>query len=693
MVNNKEREGGADFLLEIGTEELPARSLQDLVANLAFNIEKGLQVADLNYKAAFAYAGARRLAVLVHGLSFKQKDQLIERRGPALAASFDEDGNPTQACLGFANSCGVSVLELSKYKTSAGAWVLYRKNEPGKNVFELMPALIEDALKALVISKAMRWGNQDITFVRPVRWLVTMYGDKLVKTNLFGVESAAVTYGHRFHHPQPINIPNASEYVSILFKIGFVIVDIDERKEAIRRQIAELTKQRGTVIIDEDLLDEVSGLTEWPKSLLCTFNKRFLDMPGEVLKAVMKNYQRCFCMIDDQGQLLPYFVAVSNIDSKSPEKVIAGNERVMHARLNDIEFFYQSDLKLPLSDYVNKLKDVVYQEALGSVFDKVIRIENLAVAIAGKIGANVESVRKGAFLAKADLMTSVVKELPELQGVIGYYYAKKIGESNEVALAIREHYLPRYSGDVLPSSDIAVAIALADRIDSLIGIFGIGEIPSGDKDPFALRRAALAVIRIIIEKRLSLDLLELLELAKQNYSNKFKKTLVPQILDFIFDRLRGWYLDQGIAANVFHAVLARSPTSLVDFQRRIRAVENFQMLKEATALIAAHKRVNNILKKSGFVGQVEFNSDLLVEDAERQLASEITEATKIIAPFYAEGFYAEALKILAELKTSIDNFFDTVMVMAEDETLRNNRLALLVKLRDLFCFVADISLL
>ena len=692
MIDEKEKT--ADFLLEIGTEELPAKSLQDLIANLAFNIEKGLQKADLNYKTAFAYAGTRRLAVLVRDLSFKQKDQLIEKRGPALTSAFDEEGNPTQACLGFASSCGVAVVELEKYKTSAGSWVLYRKNESGKTVFELMPVIVDEAVKSLFIPKAMRWGNNDALFVRPVRWFAMIYGDELVNGSLFGVDAEQVTYGHRFHHPKSIKINKASEYADILFNTGSVIVDIEERKETIRHELAELTKQRGTVIVDEDLLNEVSGLTELPIALLCSFDKKFLEMPSEVLKAVMKNYQRCFCMIDNTGKLLPYFVAISNIKSKSPGRIVQGNERVMHARLSDIEFFYQSDLKLPLQDYVDKLRDVVYQDKLGSLYDKVLRVENLAAAIALKLNADVLKVKRAAFLAKADLMTSVVKELPELQGIIGSYYAEKNGEDKEVALAIREHYLPRYSGDVLSGSNIALTVALADRLDNLIGIFGIGEIPSGDKDPFALRRAALAVIRIVIEKQLSLDLLELLELAKQNYTdNKFKKNLATQVLDFIFDRLRGWYLEQGVHTNVFHAVLACQPTSLVDFQRRIHAVENFQSLTEATTLIAAHKRVNNILKKSGFVGQTEFNAKLLAEDAERALASEIAEAEKIIAPLYAEGFYTEALRILAELKTTIDHFFDTVMVMVQDEALRNNRLALLVKLRNLFCYVADISLL
>ena len=582
----------ADFLIEIGTEELPAKSSQELVANFAFNIERGLQNAGLVYSQALAYVGTRRLAVLIKDLANKQEDQVIEKRGPALSASFNDDGSPTQACLGFASSCGIGIAELEKYKTSAGAWVLCRKKQIGERTVSLMPSIIEEAISNLQFAKGMRWGSKDIVFVRPVRWVVMLYGEELIRAHILGVATDSIT-----------------------------LVDFEHRKEMIRDQLADLTKTCGALIIDDDLLNEVTGMVEWPVALLCSFSEKFLNIPAEALMAVMRNHQRCFYSVEEKGKLLPYFVTISNIESKKPERVIRGNERVMHARLSDIEFFYRADLQHPLDDYVERLHDVLYRSELGT------------------------------------------------------------------------HYLPRYSGDTLPGNIVAVAVALADRIDSLVGIFGIDQIPSGDKDPFGLRRAALAIIKIILEMKLPLDLKELLEVAKNSYPNEFKKNLVPQILDFIFERLRSWYLEQGVAANAFHAVLARSPVSLLDFQRRLEAIESFQKLPQATSLIAAHKRVNNIIKKAGLITQTDFITDLLEDDAEKELAAEINMAEQIIQPLFAEGFYSEALKILAELKTSIDRFFDGVMVMVTDEKLRNNRLALLVRLRDLFSYVADISLL
>ena len=683
----------ADFLIEIGTEELPAKSSQELVANFAFNIEKGLQNAGLVYAQALAYVGTRRLAVLIKDLVSKQEDQVVEKRGPALSASFNDDGSPTQACVGFASSCGVGIAELEKYKTSAGAWVLCRKKQTGEQTVFLMPSIIEEAIRDLSFAKGMRWGSKDIVFVRPVRWVVMLYGEELIKTNILGVTTDRITWGHRFHCLNPITLTNATEYVSVLATTGYVLVDFEHRKETIRDQLADLTKTCGALIIDDDLLNEVTGMVEWPVALLCSFSEKFLNIPAEALMAVMRNHQRCFYAVEDKGKLLPYFVTISNIESKKPERVIRGNERVMHARLSDIEFFYHADLQHPLDDYVERLRGVLYRAELGTLRDKVSRLVHLTAFIAEKIGADVVAAKRAAFLAKADLMTDVVKELPELQGIMGYYYALQQKEQEVVAMAIREHYLPRYSGDTLPGNIVAVSVALADRIDNLVGIFGIDQIPSGDKDPFGLRRAALAIIKIILEMKLPLDLKELLEVAKNNYPNEFKKNLVPQILDFIFERLRSWYLEQGVAANAFHAVLARSPVSLLDFQRRLEAIENFQKLPQATSLIAAHKRVNNIIKKAGLITQTDFIADLLEDDAEKELATEINMAEQIIQPLFAEGFYSEALKILAELKTSIDQFFDGVMVMVTDEKIRNNRLALLVRLRDLFSSVADISLL
>lgn len=693
MTTNPQTVSTADFLIEIGTEELPAKSLQDLVANFAFNIEKALQNANLGYSQALAYVGTRRLAVLVKNLVNKQEDKIIEKRGPSLEASFNDDGSPTPACLGFASSCGVTISELQKYKTSAGAWVLYRHPQAGAETIQLMPDIINEAIENLSFIKGMHWGNKDTFFVRPVHWVVMLYGKELIKANILGLDTNRITYGHRFHCPQSITLNEASEYTDVLATSGFVLVDFEQRKETIREQLSELIKTRGALVIDEDLLNEVTGLVEWPVALLCNFDNKFLDIPTEALMAVMKNHQRYFYLVETSGKLLPNFIAVSNIESKEPERVIRGNERVMQARLNDIEFFYKADLKKSLSDYVESLRGVVYRSELGSLYDKTLRLEKLAMYIADQIGADVEAAKRAAFLSKADLVTEVVKELPELQGIMGYYYALQQQEPQTVALAIREHYLPRYSGDTLPSNLVSISVAIADRVDNLVGIFGIDQIPNGDKDPFGLRRAALAIIKIILDKNLPLNLKDLFEFAKTNYAIEFKKNLVPQLLDFIFERLRSWYLEQGIAANVFHAVLARAPVSLVDFQRRLEAVQNFQQLPQAATLIAANKRVNNILKKAGALTQQKSFPDLLEDESEKELASEIQVVEKIIQPLFNEGFYPEALKILAELKSAVDNFFDNVMVMVTDEKIRNNRLALLIELRNLLSYVADISLL
>lgn len=682
-----------DFLLEIGTEELPSKSLRDLSGNLAFNIEKGLQGAGLSYERTSVYVSPRRLAVIVWQLSEKQKDYTVEKRGPALNAAFEEDGAPTQACVGFAASCGVAVSELKQYKTSGGAWVLYSKDKKGETVFELMPTIVKEAIKELPIPKSMRWGDKDIVFVRPVHWVVMLYGNNLIGAEILGVKTTHDTYGHRFYNTEPINIENASKYSAALFESGHVIADFDQRKEKILQELSDLASDVGTLVIDDDLLNETAGLVEWPKAFLCGFDKEFLDMPSEILTSVIKNRQRCFYLVDKDGKLLPHFITICNIDSKDPLRVIKGNERVMRARLNDMQFFYNSDIKNPLESYVERLKDVVYQPELGSLYDKVTRIERLTEIVANKIGANVEYAKRAAFLSKADLTTEVVKEMPELQGVMNYYYALFQNEPKEVALAAREHYLPRFSGDILPNGDIACSVALADRLDNLIGAFGTNQIPTGDKDPFGLKRTVLAMIRILIEKQLPLDLEEMLREAKSNYHIEFKKSFIPQVMDFVFDRLRGWYLEQNVPSNVFNAVLSCSPKSLSDFQCRINAIQNFQNIPQAASLIAAYKRINNILKKAFIMSEQVFDAGLLVENAEKELASELLDAEKIIWPLYTEGFYTEALKIIAEMKNTIDNFFDSVMVMAEDEKLRNNRLALLIKLKTLFSYVADVSLL
>lgn len=667
-----------DLLIEIGTEELPPKAVQNLGRAFAYGIEHGLQKEDVSFSAVKYYATPRRLAVLVEHLADKQKNQVIERRGPAWQAAFDEKGKPTAATLGFAKSCGAKVTDLKKIETEKGSWVFYKQKKHGVETIKLIPDITRHALKTLPIPRLMRWGEGSEEFVRPVHWVVMLYGNKIIKTTVLGIKTDQETRGHRFHYPHKISITKPKEYSAILEKKGFVIADFEKRKNIIRKQIKKISAD---AIIDEELLDEVTGLVEWPVALLGSFKKHFLQLPKEVLISTMQKHQKYFHLQDKKGGLLPHFIIISNIKSRRPKQVISGNEKVINARLTDAEFFYHFDLKKPLEENVEKLKGLVFQADLGTMYDKTTRLEHLAEYIAKQIDADTKETKQAARLSKADLLTTMVGEFPDLQGIMGYYYTKIV--------ALEEQYLPRFSGDDLPKTKIGQALAIADRIDTLVGIFGINQLPTGDKDPYGLRRAALGILRIIIEKELDLDLFGLVNKALQNYN--FKIDPKP-ILDFLFERLRFWYLEQGVSTNVFAAVLARYPTAPLDFARRIQAVIGFQKLKAAESLAVANKRVSNILKKSEAVTN-KVNNDLLVEKEEQDLASQIAEQEKIIHPLCAGKDYAKVLAALAKLKDPIDKFFDKVLVMAEDEKLKNNRLALLTKLRNLFLNVADISLL
>lgn len=680
----------ADFLVELGTEELPPKSLKGLAEAFLAGVEKGLQDAGLGYQAARYYAAPRRLAVLVTALATQQPDRSQQMDGPPVQAAFDAEGQPTQAALGFARKCGVSIEQLDR----SGPKLRFVQSIPGQPAAELLPALVDTALAALPIPKRMRWAARKTEFVRPTQWLVMLLGDQVIPAEILAQQAGHTSRGHRFHHPEAIRISTPASYAENL-RGAYVIADFAERRELIRQRVAELAAtQQGTAIVPEALLDEVTALVEWPVPLVCSFEERFLEVPQEALISTMQDNQKYFCLLDAQGKLLPRFITVANIESQDPAQIVSGNEKVVRPRLTDAEFFFKQDKKAPLEQRNQRLANVVFQAQLGSVFDKAQRVSSLAASIAGAIGGDAQRAARAGLLSKCDLATEMVGEFPELQGIAGYYYALHDGEPEDVALALNEQYMPRGAGAELPGTLTGAAVALADKLDTLVGIFGIGMLPTGSKDPYALRRAALGVLRILIEKRLELDLSSTLQTAVAQYADKVKAdTLLSQVLEFIFDRLRARYEDEGIDVAVYQAVRALNPVSPLDFDQRVQAVQLFRRLPEADALAAANKRVSNILAKAeGQVGQ-QVDSGLLQEGAEQALAQAIDQAEQANAPLAASRDYQRSLEQLASLREPIDAFFDQVLVNADDLAVRANRYALLARLRSLFLGVADISLL
>lgn len=678
-----------DFLVELGTEELPPTSLLTLVNAFGEGIEKGLQAAGLPYASAQVFASPRRLALLVKDLVVTQPAREFEKRGPATQA-------PLQAVEGFARSCGVSLEALTKEQVGKGEYYVYRGVEEGKPAASLLPGIVQTSLDALPIPKRMRWGASRTEFVRPVHWLVMLLGEEVVPATLLGLEAGRQTRGHRFHYNQSIELLSPAEYVTKLANPGKVLVDLDARREQIRRQVmAEAAKINATVVIDEDLLDEVSALNEWPVALTGRFEERFLQVPSEALISSMKANQKYFHLIDAAGQLLPYFITVANIESSDPSQIVSGNEKVIRPRLADAAFFFDQDRLTSLSSRTEKLKSIVFQHELGTLFDKSVRIQSLASGIARLIDGDPLLADRAAQLCKCDLMTNMVYEFPELQGLMGYHYARHDGEPNEVALALNEQYMPRFSGDVLPQSKTGMALAIADRIDTITGLFAINQPPTGSKDPFALRRQSLGVLRIIIEHQLPLDLEELVALAAANYPNlPGSADVVKRVVDFMLDRLRAWYEEKGIAASVYLAVQAMRPTRPLDFNKRVEAVAMFSTLAEAQELSSANKRVANILAKLELpLVETAIQASLLTEEAELALAAAVEALTTELVPLFAAGEYTAAMRKLASLNTTVNRFFDEVMVNVEDEAVRQNRLALLAQLRKLFLGTADISLL
>lgn len=674
-----------DFLVEIGTEELPSKPLKKLSENFRDNILSELKHAQLSHKEVEVFASPRRLALIVKELETAQADQKVERTGPFKNAAFDEDDKPKPAAIGFAKSCGTDIDNIEFQDSDKGPRLYFMQEIKGKAAKDLLPEIVEKALTKLPINKPMRWGNYNAKFIRPVHWVLMLLGKESLEGTLFNKKVGNITYGHRFHKPDAITITEASAYEKALENKGYVLPNFEKRREKIKKQLLECSKN---VVIDNELLDEVTGLVEWPIALKGDFDKRFLAVPEEALITSMKVNQKCFVLTDNNKKLLPHFITVSNIDSKNKARVIEGNERVIAARLSDAEFFYQTDVKQGLENNADRLKEVIFQAKLGSMHEKSNRVVTLAKSI--PIDKNNSVIQEAGMLAKADLLSDMVNEFPELQGIMGYHYTKD--KNKAIALAIKDHYLPRHSGDDLPGTLEGCALSIADKIDTMIGIFGINQAPTGVKDPYGLRRAAIGVLRIIIEKEIVLDLENLLIEAEKGYSNRLEnKNVVSDCFNFITDRLKHYYSDNGISGDIFASVAARKPTQLLDFNSRIKAVQNFKNLPEAEALAAANKRVSNILKKQNGndISTWKINNKLFDHDAERNLAQLIEQKKKTLK----KSGYTDALNELASLQKPVDHFFDEVLVMDENIEKRNNRLALLSSLRNLFLQIADISLL
>ncbi len=680
-----------DLLFELGTEELPPKSLLKLSQSLIQSIQQRLTQCDLSFAECQSFATPRRLSFIIKELATQQPDKEIEKRGPALAAAFQDDGSPSKAALGFAKSCKTTFEQLERLKTEKGEWLIFRQNVTGVASAALLPDLIIQSLNALPIAKRMRWGSNQFEFVRPVHWIILLFGQQLIDVEIMGAKSDRITYGHRFHCPGPIKLNSADDYQEKLRQEGKVIADFNERRTLIKNKADQAAKQvKGQAHIDQNLLDEVTALCEWPIPITGQFEERFLQLPSEVLITSMQTHQKYFPVRNSEGNLLPYFITFSNIDTTNPEIVKQGNERVILPRLTDAEFFWNQDRKNKLESYVPKLSNIVFQGKLGSMGEKVERVENLAKHIAQSLNTDPQLVIRAAHLAKSDLLTQMVGEFTDLQGIIGRYYAEAEGEPKEVALAIEQQYWPKQSGGETPNFLTGQMLSIAEKLDTLIGIFSAGMIPTGDKDPFGLRRAALGIIRILIEHRLDLDLAELINISVTSFKHEFDASATKSlVLNFIYERLRGYFLEQQYTHNEIESVLSVRPTNLMDFELRLQAVKQFSELAEAESLTSANKRIRNILKKSETPRTVSL--EMLVEPEEKTLLERFIKVQTVVTPMLEKQDYTAALTQLAELKEPVDQFFDNVMVMCDDPNLRNCRLNLLDQVSSLFLKIADIS--
>ena len=716
------RKDNASLLIELRTEELPPKSLERLALVFAAGVHDGLKEQGFLSMGSNkqVFATPRRLAVRISEVLSKQADRMGERKGPAVNAAMGADGQPSAALLGFAKSCGVDVGQLQKRVGDKGEYFVYSFKQKGEMLAQQLSALVETSLKKLPVAKLMRWGDSEVQFVRPVHGLIMLHGKKVVPGVVLGLKSGNKTLGHRFLSQGPLAITAATEYEKILEKKGSVIADYQRRKDMIAQRLDAEAKKIGAsttwaVGNHAKLLDEVASIVEYPVVYAGEFSQDFLEVPRECLIISMQQHQKYFPLVDKTGKLLARFLFVSNNRSKVPQQVIHGNERVLRARLSDARFFYEQDKKIKLIDQVERLASVVYHNKLGSQKDRVKRLQKLAGEIARQVNAaDVAHVERAAYLCKADLVTDMVGEFPELQGIMGYYYASHDGEDARVAQAIREHYLPRFAGDDLPKSADSISVALADKLDTLVGIYGIGLVPTGDKDPFGLRRQALGVIRILMESKNlpSVDILGLLRLARGHFPPGVVADSVAQDLyGFMLERLKPYLREKGFLPDEIEAVLSLNPTRLDQVILRLEALQVFRGLPEAAALSAANKRIHNILKQAGGEGATRpslacaprlgpigdgvsaqtVDAGMLIEDAEKTLAERLAVVTAKVTPLFDAGNYTDAFKQLAQLRDPVDAFFDKVMVMADDENLRRNRLALLNQIRQLFLRAADIS--
>jgi len=680
----------ADFLVEIGTEELPPKSLADLERAFAGHVQDGLRGASLDYSSLVSYATPRRLAVLVSGLLLEQPLQNIEKRGPPVAVAFAADGSATRAALAFAEGCGVPVEALGRVETPKGAWLFHRAQSPGRPAAELLPGIVTAALAALPIPRRMRWGSGDAEFVRPVHWVVMLLGDQVLAAPVLGIIPGRKTRGHRFHAPEELTIAKPSDYPALLAGRGKVIPEFTARRDTIR-QLADAAARAagGKAVFGEELLDEVAGLVEWPVPVTGSFGADFLRLPEEVLIATLQGHQRYFPVRDSGGRLLPMFITMANLESLDPDQVRQGNERVVLPRLSDAAFFWDQDRKVSLAARVERLGAVVFQQGLGSLLDRSRRVGKLGAEIAGALGQDAGCVERAALLAKTDLLTQMVGEFPELQGRMGFHYATQDGEPAAVATAIEEQYLPRHAGDRLPATAAGRVLSIADRADSLAGVFALGKRPSGNKDPFGLRRTALGLLRILVEDGVDLDLPGLLAraIALQPVTVKDAPGLATELFDFILERARAWYLDglaPGLAAGTvtaetFEAVRLRRPSSPVDFHARLLGVQSFLGLAEAESLAVANKRIANILRTAG-AGDQRVEPALFEAPEERSLHLAIEKVSAGHRQHLAQRDYRQALQGLAALKAPVDAFFEAVLVMADVPAVRQNRLAQLRRL-------------
>lgn len=681
-------------LFELGCEELPPKSLKILRDALKHDVEQGLNQAGLAFEQLKAYAAPRRLAIEIVNIDAKQADSEKRIDGPAVQACYTADGTPTKALEGFLKGQDITLHDLQTFNAGKVEKVCYFKKIQGQTIDVLLPSILQQALNKLPIAKRMRSGASKSEFVRPVQWVVLLKDDQIIDATIQDFQTGNLSYGHRFHAPDAVEIAHAKDYLDTLRQVH-VIADFEERQANIKAQVKQLADEVNAVaIVPEALLDEVTALVELPVALRASFEERFLAVPQEALISTMQDNQKYFCLVNEQGKLQPYFIFISNIQSKDPSQVIVGNEKVVRPRLSDAEFFFVQDQKQPLASRQEKLANMIFQAQLGTLWDKSQRIAQLAKALTPYTLAEPSDVEKAGLLSKCDLTSELVGEFPELQGIAGTYYAKLEGENSEIAEALAEQYLPKFAGDVLPKTKTGTTLALADRVDTLVGIFGIGQAPTGSKDPFGLRRSAIGILRLLIENQLKIDTAELITLSLHTYGNVLQdaEKTKSEAIAFLEGRYRAKYEDQGVAVDTIQAVQALSPTSALDFDQRINAVETFRQLSEASALSASNKRVANILAKEDNISQC-IDPSLFVEAQEKALYQALSVLTEEVQPLLVHHAYTEVLLKLASLQQPIDDFFDHVMVNVDDAMLKQNRLAILHQLRRLFLTVADISVL